>query len=1196
MHLKSSKFPRSGIFLAVLASTICTGLLHGSGLALSATTATTITCNTAVAGPANPVTITVKPGTDITYPVTVTPGPLPAGIVVTPTTGTFLLASSANVTSGISFVLSAAQGCAGLSSGTNTASTFHFMANQNSAGAVADGNLVTTTVTVTSAASGLSGALNASTISCVYSTGVYTPNPSTITLAVANTEVGGTPFTIAKPTWLTTTTAGPYTPASSTTPENIVFTPICSGTVGSISTGSITLVNAPAPPVTAAVTMKVVAPATLVTTVPSTQSYTKGSGSANYPSWTVTLSGATTGQIYNVNPASLGSWLNASPMSGAFGTSNTITFQASGGIDSLAPQSNPYTQTVHLSVSGYSDTIVTISLVVTNPAATLTFAEGNVRSLTWVQGTGIPTATITAVSSNSPIQFTTTTSGAIAPLIAATEASGLAYNFGTQIPVTFPNLPFSEAQPGNVLTGTVRFAWGSTSSTVTFNVTVSAGTSTAILSSATPSNLPTASVGEQFTVTLYGSGFVPGSDPTQRTTVGIVNGSNQIVQDVNIIGNTVVNASTIVLTIQSPAASSDPLLPWTGTSVTFGVCNPSGGSCGAPTGSLAITVGAGPTITGIVSASTLTSASTPNVAPYDILTIWGSNFCTSNGTGCGANGLLYGVLNPATMTYSTALSPDGGQRNLTVSFKLHSAAASTYVAAPLLFATNGQINLVVPATGFPAAASTVDVLVSFGGLSSNVSQVTSVLTDPGIFVIDAYGQGAILNGNYTVANGSNPSVMGTGISIYSTGLGTPTSLTAGSPVVYNSTTCITPAAYETIAGNGSSVDGVLLQTALLGGDLPPCFGTANAPTSIKVGGTGTAIGYTGWVSDSVAGLYQANVTLPAASGTFTDAAGTSLVTIKSPVQLPVQITSNSVASPAPGSNLGLNPGVIMWVAPPGLTLSGLSAQSVTSTGAAWTPSITASHGTGPYTFVVDNSASPATGGLAYTVSSPALTFVTAPTVVGVYIITVTATDAHNLTGSTTFTLTVTDSGDTSTVTAAATAVTASTAGTANAAVTTVTGGGGTGPYTYTVSPSAVLSVSSSTGVVSTLNTAAAGIYHAYVTVTDSLSATRIVYFDAPVAMTLTATNSLTTLTGIASLSTTQALTTIGNQGGNTVGYTLIQPDSALCPMTISSGVLTVPSSVCGAGTYSVTVVGTDSSPTNGATGAVATLNLSIHLN
>jgi hypothetical protein len=303
-----------------------------------------------------------------------------------------------------------------------------------------------------------------------------------------------------------------------------------------------------------------------------------------------------------------------------------------------------------------------------------------------------------------------------------------------------------------------------------------------------------------------------------------------------------------------------------------------------------------------------------------------------------------------------------------------------------------------------------------------------------------------------------------------------------------------------------------------------------------------------------------------------------------------------VVSQIPGSNLGLNPGVTIWVAPPALSLTSLAAQSVTTMGTAWTPSVTASGGTGPYTFVVDGAASPATGGLVYSVTSPTLTFVTAPTAVGVYVITVTATDVSGTVGSTTFTLTVSDSGDSSTVTASATAVTASVYGAANAAVTTVTGGGGTGPYTYSVTPSAVLSVSNA-GVVSILGSAQAGTYHADVTVTDTVGgATRNIFFDVPVSMMLTATNNVTTLTGIASLSSAQQLTTIGNVGGGSVAYTLVQPDSVKCTMTIPGGVLTVPSSGCVAGTYSVTVVGTDSGATNGATNPVATLNLSVHLN
>jgi uncharacterized protein (TIGR03437 family) len=1207
MHMKSSLFPRSGVLLAVFASTLCSGLLQAAVLSLSATSANTITCNTST-GPATPVLITVKSGLDLGFPIVVTPGPLPAGLAVSPSTLT--MANAAAGTTGVVFTLSAAQGCAGLSAGANTASTFTFMASQSGGAAVADVNTVTTTITVTATTSALSATPSASTISCLLNGSTYTPTPSTITLSVSNTATGGTPFTFTKPTWMTVTTAGPYSVVSTTVASTYTLTPLCSGPVGSVVSGPVTLNDAPAPAVSVNLTMKVVGPATLTATTPAVQTYTKGSGALYYPTWTVTLGGAATGQIYTVNQATLGSWLTASPMSGAYGTANTILFQATGGIDALTAQNAVYTQVVHISVSGYADTTVSIGLLVANPAPTLSFAEGNVRNLTWVQGQGIPTAIITAVSSNSPIQYSTTSSGAIAPIIAAAEASGLAFSQGTIIPVTFPNLPFSEAQPGNVLTGAVTFAWGTTTSTVTFFVSVQAGISTASLGSASPANLPTAATGEQFTVTLYGSGFVPVSDPTLRTNVGIVH-NGVITPDPNILSITVTNSSTIVLLIQAPAPSTDPLLPWTGTSVSFGVCNPFGGACTTPTGTLPMVVGAGPTITNVVSASTQAVLTPPTVAPYDILTIWGSNFCTSNGTGCGASGLLYGTLNPATSTYATALSPDGGQRNLTVSFKLHTAAASTYVAAPLLFASNGQINLVVPATAYPAAGTTVDVLVTFGALSSNVFQVTSTLTDPGIFIVDTYGQGAILNPNYTVANGNNPATAGATIVIYATGLGTPTSLSSGNPVTYGPA-CITPAAYETIAGNGSSVDGVVIQSALLGGDYPPCFGTGNAPSLITVGGQSAAISYTGWVADSIAGLYQSNVTLHAATSPsspayFVDAAGTQLTAITSPVQLPIKITSNSVVSQAPNAtNLGLSPGVTLWVAPPALSLTNPGAQSVSATSAAFTSAITASHGTAPYTFTVNGSSTGSlANGLAWGIATPTLTFTTSPSSVGVYLITVIATDANGQTGSVTFTLTVADTTtDTSTVTASATAVASSVYGTANPSVTTITPGGGSGSgYLYAVSSAGAIFQVSPAGVVSYTGGTHPGNYLVDITVTDSLGATRDIYFMASVTgLALTATNNLITLTGVANLSSTQALTTFGGQtsaGPETItGLTLIQPDAGKCLMTLGSGTtLTVPSSGCPAGTYSVTVIGTDANPAQGpASASTVTLNLSVHLN
>ena len=250
------------------------------------------------------MTITVKPGTDLTYPVVVTPGTLPAGLVVTPSTQTL---TSGNAATGVQFVFAAAPGCSGLSPGANVSSTFVFMANQNSAGALADGNAVTATITVTAVATALVAPVTPAapiTISCLYNGSTYTPTPSTISVSVTSAATGGTPFTVSKPTWLSLSPAGPYSATGSA--SVLTFTPVCSGAVGTILSGAITLNDSPAPAITAAVTLKVIAAATLTATTPSTQAYTKGSGSTSYPSWTVTLGGATTGQIYTVNAATLG--------------------------------------------------------------------------------------------------------------------------------------------------------------------------------------------------------------------------------------------------------------------------------------------------------------------------------------------------------------------------------------------------------------------------------------------------------------------------------------------------------------------------------------------------------------------------------------------------------------------------------------------------------------------------------------------------------------------------------------------------------------------------------------------------------------------------------------------------------------------------------------------------------------------------
>ncbi|HVW84092.1 MAG TPA: hypothetical protein VHB50_05410 [Bryobacteraceae bacterium] len=419
-----------------------------------------------------------------------------------------------------------------------------------------------------------------------------------------------------------------------------------------------------------------------------------------------------------MDTSSLPIWLTVDSTTGT--VPRSLRFTSTNVGDSLAP--GTYNAMVRLKVSGYGDLPIPISLLlVTNKAPKLTVSEGTTRNLSWTIGQPIPTPLITAVSTDSPISYSVTTGGTLAPIISPSQLNGLAYSFGTPISVSFNPLIFAAAQPGAVLTGTVTLTWGSPVSTivVTFNITVLSPGAT--VTGVTPASLPTASSGQTFSVVLTGTGFVPGSDINQKTKVGIVvNGA--IVPDTNISAN-VVNPSNIILTITVPA-TADPNLPFSpsgaGGTVSLGVCNPVGGTCSIPTGTATLSIGSNPIIQAITSSSALLQVSPPalpTIAPYDMLSIFGANFCSSGNTGCSSTQVLYGAPDPVTLSYPLSLSPDSagaGQRLLSVTFQTHGSSPSVIASAPLLFATNGQINLVVPGAVAAQIGSTVDIVVNFG--------------------------------------------------------------------------------------------------------------------------------------------------------------------------------------------------------------------------------------------------------------------------------------------------------------------------------------------------------------------------------------------------------------------------------------------------------------------------------------------------
>jgi uncharacterized protein (TIGR03437 family) len=756
---------------------------------------------------------------------------------------------------------------------------------------------------------------------------------------------------------------------------------------------------------------------------------------------------------------------------------------------------------------------VPITLLITNPAPRLSAAEGTTRNLNRTVGSAIPAPYITLVSTDSPISYSTATAGTLAPTIGSDLQSGVAYSFGTPIPVTFNPMVFASAQPGNVLTGTVTITWGTPASTivVSFNITVQSAA--ASVTSVSPASLPTANPGQTFTVSLIGTGFVPSTDPTQKTTVGlVVNGS--IVQD-TALSATVVNASNIALQITVPA--SDSYLPFspsgTGGNVTVGVCNPSGTSCITPTGSAVFSIGSNPIIQSVTSASSFIQVSAPTlplVAPYDMVTLFGTNFCSSGGTGCSSTQVLSNTPDPVTLRYGTTLSPDAfsaTQRLLSVTFQTHGSTPTVIATAPVLFATNNQINLLAPSALTANIGTSVDMVVNFGYStgatmkSSSPFTVSIVAANPGVFTVGADGQGdgAILAANYSLISSTNPAGMRTTaadsdtVQIYMTGLGAPNSTasnatadtTLGAPTA--PTDCITPSSFDTSLTNStgvtvSSPDGAVLQSALFNtGRMAPCF--TSVPTVTIGGVAATVVSYAGWVADSIAGLYQINVKLPGrASGTFHPANnGATFTNLLSPAYLPIVVSFGGHSSQSSGVNL--------WVAPQ-LKVTGPSGAGLSGTvGTAWGSSnntVTATEGTGPYSYAVTSGLLPS--GLI--LNAGAITGTPTANTNGQYIVSVTATDSSNIpvTGTATFQLTI---GNGLYLTAPGAPFAPGAGSAAYPAITQVTAAGGVYPYTFSISsnPTASGITVDGSGNVSIDSTVGTGTYSVTVSATDSTSGT-----------------------------------------------------------------------------------------------------------
>lgn len=945
------------VLLAILALVICTGTMQAAATLTSNPASLALTCDTLLGAP--PVTIAL---TSVSVSNgTVTPGLLSAsltGLVVLPGVATV----GANPTP-TSFIFSATPGCKGMTVGTTTG-TVTFTPNPGTALVVNVSLIVTNSGTALVTPASI-------TINCTRSgaPGSYSYAGGSQTVPVTSTATGGTPFYYsnsagnndALPGWLTVTNAGtsstPLTAAVAPTNITVAAAAGC----GALSLGSTTYAVHLTSPIASDKILPVVITVGVANALTASAvtglTYTTGTTPSNSATSTITSSANT---YFQINTATVPLWLSATTTGGGFtGVSNTgtdvITFAVSTGAKTLAVGS--YSATVHLMVSGALDCTIPVTLQVSNPAPSLTIVGGTApTAINWTWGTTLPTMLITPISSDSPIAYTVATSSGVLstslnPQVNVPGSEGLAYSFGSPIQVTFLQSVFGAAAPGTTLTGTVTItpvntsvtACGSLGGSCTVTLTVNVLSPGAVITAITPSSLPTAAAGTVFNMVISGSGFVSGGTGTQ---VGIVPaGGSLMVPDAAIAVGTVL-PSAINLTITVPT-SADPNLPFAGNNtVTLAVCNPAVGqtTCSTPTpansagnsGTFQISIGTSPIIQAVVSASSYAEpvgTALPGVSPYDILSVFGTNFCVSGGTGCvvgGPNAILYGQTDPATLRYLTALTPDPASavnpRNVSVTFYPHgvSAAGTAIGVAPLLFATNGQINMIAPAALSTHIGTVVDVIVSFGYgnganlLSSKAFPMAVVATDPGVFTVNGDGQGAIAaleGGTYALITSAAPAVARTGsgdsdsIMLYVTGLGSPDNVGASTGFAAN---CITAANYLA-AVNGtipagsalSSLDGLVMQQGLIP-TYAPCLSSANPASPdlpvVKIGGATATLQFAGWVDGAVAGLYQINVQLPQITNANTILGyavnGTSTA-------FPVVVTSNSISSQSAGATLSV---------------------------------------------------------------------------------------------------------------------------------------------------------------------------------------------------------------------------------------------------------------------------------------------------
>jgi len=191
--------------------------------------------------------------------------------------------------------------------------------------------------------------------------------------------------------------------------------------------------------------------------------------------------------------------------------------------------------------------------------------------------------------------------------------------------------------------------------------------------------------------------------------------------------------------------------------------------------------------------------------------------------------------------YGANLGPVGGnngqvdQDNHVTASLANAQVLFDNVPAPLLYASSGQFNVVVP---FGVAGPTTQIQVLYQGQVMASTTVPVQAASPAFFALKGMGggQGAILNQDWTVNTRNNPAPRGSYVVLYATGGG---------------------------VTNPPSIDG-----AITGG---PPYAMPQLPVSVFIGDVQAPVLYAGAAPGIIAGVLQIDIQIPqSANPSFAD--------------------------------------------------------------------------------------------------------------------------------------------------------------------------------------------------------------------------------------------------------------------------------------------------------------------------------------